>query len=1531
MTSRKCNLAAEKVARRMISAAMEPLEQRRHLAGDASAVQAIPYILNFDKTRKGVLDADGQGTGFSLVQPNKGGDEYQQSKININPSAGALTIQTTGSASSGSNYNLDNTQTNILNTQFNGGGGTFSVSTTLKGPLTYLDQSFEQAGVYFGPDQDNYVKLVASMGSVGAGLQFLAETKSGSAIAFPIGGNGSNQAIGSFSSVNSLTLTIVANASNGKVQGFYQANGGAVQKFGTEVTLTGATKSAFFNATSRGGIMASHKNSNGGITATFDRFAITSEIPQAAVPSIMAIRPASGATKISRDAFVAADVFLPTAGAGVDSATFSEDSVRLIRVSDGAIIPATLNTSGGGDSVVLQPNQPLAANTQYRFEVTAGLRDAAGASFAPFSSSFTTGTAISTADPNIAFEKIALPQAQGRIFSGVQIGPDGKLYATTLTGEIFRWDIDINTGKLGEIQLINSIIDANGGNRFVTGLVFDPASTKKNLIAWVTHSDYAFEGAQDFSGAIARLSGPNLASYREMVTGLPRSIRDHLTNQPIFGTDGMLYFAQAAMNATGAADPTWGNRSEHLLSSAILKLDTAAVVARRNSGKGPLNVKTEGAGAYNPASTGAPLKIHATGVRNAYDLLLHSNGNLYAPTNGSAAGGNTPGNGSNVPGLTKVNSTQSDYLFNVVTGRYYGHPNPTRGEYVLNGGNPTSAVDPQEVAQYPVGTQPDADYGGIAFDFGKSYSPNGIIEYKSNSFKNRLNGKILVTRYSGGDDVLVLSVDSRGRISSSQSGIVGLTHFVDPLDLTEDTRTGSLYVVEFGGEKITLVRPVTPGANLSPSASRVLFNDIRGDGRATTETITIRNTGSVSLLLDSNAFKITGGAAARFKVISGPTLPLTIPVEGSIDITLGYNTTAETTLDPKPAVLEIRSNDPDQPLVKVRLRGLATKGVGEDKEPSLQRILDLHEIPINVGDSDRNETFLNPPTTPNDEVAVQRLVKAGSGAVTIEPVAMFGVESNPALRFGYYEPGTGANTTELFTVNGVDSQSVNVFAQGSTMFDPGDGKPFSLYGLFPRFTNADGSVRVVYQEDSLNSWEAIAGNRRKVRFYPMRNPDGSAVANAYVFAFEEFTKNYDQQDFVGVIRNVKIAPRGPELGIENLDGAPFFDRLVFNQILNLDPVTPNAVHDSAMLRIRNTGDQNLSISNIVVSAPWQISAGGGAATIAPGGFRDITINFAATAGAAYSGTLTITSNDPDEPTRRINLGGFWQSHSENNPQFQSQEPTLVEILQVLGYSTSAVGTGQTIDTGGNIRRVGDEVLSSHWVRADGSQPVRVRQLSAFHAQGNTATISYFNRNSSTATPIFTSAGVDGQSFLPRKNNALAMPAAGSFALPISQPFGFKVDQVWSEQSRNDVSRGGQGHYMRFYPVLNQGGQFVENTWIMAMDYDRILPDYQDNVFLLENIVPFGMPTPPDGLNGLKIGGRITLDWADNPETNLRGYNVFRSLSPTSGFKKRNAVLVTSSTFSESADFAQGTKVYYRISAVIEGDRESIPASVIVVV
>ena len=99
------------------------------------------------------------------------------------------------------------------------------------------------------------------------------------------------------------------------------------------------------------------------------------------------------------------------------------------------------------------------------------------------------------------------------------------------------------------------------------------------------------------------------------------SSKDHLTNSVAWGPDGALYFTQGSNSAMGAPDNAWANRLERQLNGAVLRLDTSKL-----PGTLPLDVKTvDGGGTYNPFATNAALTIFGSGVRNAYDLVWHSN------------------------------------------------------------------------------------------------------------------------------------------------------------------------------------------------------------------------------------------------------------------------------------------------------------------------------------------------------------------------------------------------------------------------------------------------------------------------------------------------------------------------------------------------------------------------------------------------------------------------------------------------------------------------------------------------------------------------------------------------------------------------------------------------------------------------------------------------------------------------------------------------------------------------------------------
>ena len=551
--------------------------------------------------------------------------------------------------------------------------------------------------------------------------------------------------------------------------------------------------------------------------------------PQLLQPSVRSVSPVNGQTNVPPDEFVSTDLIMPNVGGGVDSATLTSASVFLKKHSDGTLVSAQLNTSGGGDVVVLQPLVNLEPQTLYDFSITSGLQDLTGAPFIPFTSSFTTGDALPPPDETIAFDQVALPSTAGPSWTSITIGPDNKLYAASVTGDLKRWTMNAD-GTLGAATVINTITNNNGGARAIVGLTFDPAATASNLILWVTHGGSALKEAPDWSGKLSKLTGASLGTYQDVVINFPRSFKDHMTNSIAFkaGLPNIVWIAQGSMNAMGAPDNAWGQRAEHLMSAAILRLDTTKL------GTLPLDIKTNDAdptaSGYNPFAANAPLTIYASGVRNAYDLIWHSNGELYTAVNGSAAGGSTPATpgslpsacqrridgtpytGPAVPAIATNPIAEDDFLYRVLPSGYYGHPNPSRCEWVLNGGNPTSGADKSEVVDYPSGTLPDRNWKkDEIFSFGAHHSPDGTIEWTSNTVFPSMKGKLLVARFSGGKDIIVVSLDPATKhvVTSPPpvTGLTGMTGFADPLDLVANPSTGHIYVTEHAGNKIALLRP----------------------------------------------------------------------------------------------------------------------------------------------------------------------------------------------------------------------------------------------------------------------------------------------------------------------------------------------------------------------------------------------------------------------------------------------------------------------------------------------------------------------------------------------------------------------------------------------------------------------------------------------------------------------------------------------------------------------------------------------------
>ena len=1144
---------------------------------------SLPFALEFDGTEGGL-----SATGFTMVDPpsarlaadgpisNPDVPGYEPDRIDV--SGGTLTFDAAKGIAfvNPATSTETNSQINTLGVAFDAAASSFDVQTTIINPYSDGDNNSEQAGIWFGIDEDNFVKLVAANNQ-----QIEIRAESGGAS----GNTDSDRLQVSVPGLHTSVVTLRLNVDpvNLVMEAFYSLDGGIETSVGTLPVPANYINGANVDGQqiSFAGIFGTKRREDAATTVfhEFENFSITPDGPSGEFPFFTNVNPPNNATNVAIDGFQINVSIVTPEGYELDETTLA-DNVKLFELTPGGEVevPSNSNDTGGGDAITLTPTVSLNEFTTYIFRIEGVEANLIGdlndrLPFETFESRFTTGQGDDT--PPVDLTGVSFTKVEGTSlgdgiadrFTSLAIGPDGKLYGSTTGETIKRWTIEADGTLTNLEELTPNLTGSNhpvtgvpaSDNRLVIGFAFDPAATADNLVAYVSHSALTLSDGPEWDGKITRLSGPNLETVEDIIIHLPRSKKDHLTNSIVFGgPDNDMYIVQGSNSAGGEPDAAWDFRPERLLAAAVLCVEfdkmpaslplsvfTTDDIAVINSA--PANSILMSDNTYNPYSDLSPVTLFATGVRNAYDAVWHSNGFLYIPTNGTAGNNSTSPNtpasadyapvrrpdGSlftdlTIPGVDG-GETQKDWLFKASKGTYHGHPNPYRGEFVLNhGGIEYSGLPGQEtepyvdVAKYPDDLGPDPAYVEPAFDFGFNKSPNGALEYRSNAFGGKMQGLLLVVRFSGQDDIIVMQPgEVSGSIVQSFDNIPGFEGFDDPLEIVEDPTTGNIYLAQYdrGGDTnqaLILLRAddqATPVAQIAVSPEELIFETtINTEGAQTElETVAISNSGTSPLEITDVV--LTGSFASQFDFTGPTTITLNPGESQNYDVTyqpvlngsdLGY----------QPANLSFTSNADGQAVFDYGLHALKKAGYEGGEEPPLQDVVNTLGIGINVGwTSLANGTD---PAPVGEEVSVPLFIKAGSGPVEIMPVARYSPAES--LPFGWYtnidNVVTPNEVGEL--ANGID-EAQTLFpsiASGGSTFDP-QGAFFGLYvesNAFGRFN---------YTEDAINT----GGVAHRARIYPVKNRDGQVQVNQYLVAFED-ASNGDYQDYVFVVKNVKPYEEG---------------------------------------------------------------------------------------------------------------------------------------------------------------------------------------------------------------------------------------------------------------------------------------------------------------------------------------------------------------------------------------------------------------------
>jgi hypothetical protein len=123
---------------------------------------------------------------------------------------------------------------------------------------------------------------------------------------------------------------------------------------------------------------------------------------------------------------------------------------------------------------------------------------------------------------------------------------------------------------------------------------------------------------------------------------------------------------------------------------------------------------------------------------------------------------------------------------------------------------------------------------------------------------------------------------------------------------------------------------------------------------------------------------------------------------------------------------------------------------------------------------------------------------------------------------------------------------------------------------------------------------------------------------------------------------IAFSPPAPEIVVENEEGTALAASEVYRQ--DFGPVQPNK-HRTALIRIRNTGDDLLGNIGVSIDGPGAAdftveSSDSSGTTLTPGGTRTLAITFTPSIQGAREATLHLTSNDADEPAYTIALAGY---------------------------------------------------------------------------------------------------------------------------------------------------------------------------------------------------------------------------------------------------------------------------------------------------
>jgi N-acetylneuraminic acid mutarotase/glucose/arabinose dehydrogenase len=378
-------------------------------------------------------------------------------------------------------------------------------------------------------------------------------------------------------------------------------------------------------------------------------------------------------------------------------------------------------------------------------------------------------------------------------------GPDGRFYTSGRHGQL-------TATQFGDSYQVVSTQSYPGvsslPNREVLGIAFSPFDGTSPVRVYLAHGQLfvnggtSFSGPSPYTGQVSVLEGPSFDNPVPLITGLPVSNHDHGINGMVFDHNGDLLIAVGGVTNAGIEYPTIGDIPESPLSGAILKAYTSkpgfdGTVVYLHSQTG-LPDADQVHGDEVDVAPGVDVVPWATGIRNAFDLVLSTWGFVYATDNGPNFGFGPASTG---PGTQGPDPFEIDEVLLVEPGLYYGHPNLSRARY-----------DPREYV-YRNLSGPSIPGEFAQAISGIPSSSNGIDEYRSDVFGGAMRGDLFVQRW--------ISQIRRVRLSENKRNVLSIS-LIEPWTGALGLRMGpggALLATDYGNNRVRILLPSDPSAS----------------------------------------------------------------------------------------------------------------------------------------------------------------------------------------------------------------------------------------------------------------------------------------------------------------------------------------------------------------------------------------------------------------------------------------------------------------------------------------------------------------------------------------------------------------------------------------------------------------------------------------------------------------------------------------------------------------------------------------------